>query len=163
MVHSSLLPAARKHGKPVERSLRFAPAVVARPAMLTLFVGKAATCYTLVDIGSEFAGTRGFQLDKLHATEPEVYHVLVEEDGHARCDCIGHEAHGHCKHGDAIQELAARGELPAPAAVKLHDGHCPGCSDFGSEFKGNERVGPCRVCKGDPKALKAAAAETAAA
>lgn len=35
-----------------------------------------------------------------------VYHVNIDEmTARATCDCMGHEAHGHCRHADALAAL----------------------------------------------------------
>jgi hypothetical protein len=45
--------------------------------------------------------------------QADAYDVCVEFDGH-QCDCPGHQAHGHCKHVDALKILIERGTLARP-------------------------------------------------
>ena len=62
-------------------------------------------------------GCRGFEVEKLDPfQEPtgEVYHVLIDtRDGYSSCDCLGGEAHGHCKHREALAALIKAEQLPA--------------------------------------------------
>jgi hypothetical protein len=68
-----------------------------------------STDYAVRRIPSDFGC--GFELVKLMAEEPAVYHVLLEQDGRS-CDCKGHLQHGHCKHADAVLKLVQLGKLP---------------------------------------------------
>jgi hypothetical protein len=121
---------ARKPRKPVERLLRLALPAEGRPAILALTMGHSITHYIISEVGSDLAiGERGFQLDKMNAECPDVYHVRVEADGHCSCCCRGYEAHQHCKHADAIAELLKRGELPTlPPPAPLT--HLPGYDEW---------------------------------
>lgn len=75
-------------------------------------VDRDTTLYLLRRTPTDFG--EGFELEKLDADLRlvETYHVLAE-NGMSRCDCRGHEQHGHCKHAAAIAALEARGQLPA--------------------------------------------------
>jgi hypothetical protein len=78
--------------------------------MIEIRLGRVTTIYRCrampTDFGSDY---RGFELQKLGGSlEPTgvVYHVLLDLcRGWHRCDCLGHEAHGHCKHSDALAAL----------------------------------------------------------
>src|SRR5919199_7017174 len=72
---------------------------------LTLRVGKQATDYDLLEIGSD--GGRGYELTKADRT---VYHVNI--DGLASCCCCkGFSRWGRCKHVDALAALVRTGRL----------------------------------------------------
>lgn len=66
-----------------------------------------ASCYVCQEIPA-YAG-RGFQLEKIGSEE--VYHVLAANGQDGRCDCIGHEAHGRCKHLDGLRALIGAGKI----------------------------------------------------
>jgi len=73
-------------------------------------LGRTATAYHCRAIPTDFGPEhRGFELHKLgpsHQPTGVVYHVLVDRArGWHRCDCLGHEAHGHCKHSAALEAL----------------------------------------------------------
>lgn len=73
---------------------------------IELTVGKEVTPYLIRRIATDF-GLAGFQLLKLDAAMRETsdqYHILLHGDL-SRCDCIGWEAHGNCKHLDAVLAL----------------------------------------------------------
>ncbi len=65
-----------------------------------------------IPAGGMGAGCRGFEVEKLGADllpTGTVYHVLLDpRDGYSSCDCLGGLHHGHCKHREALQALAAR-------------------------------------------------------
>jgi len=73
-------------------------------------VGRLVTAYRCQEIATDFGPEHvGFELHKLgpgHQPTGVVYHVLVDlARGWHRCDCLGHEAHGHCKHSAALKAL----------------------------------------------------------
>lgn len=70
--------------------------------------GKKATGYFLDAIPADFG--RGFRLEKDDDDGCEVYHVNINAI-HGHCDCLGNEAHGHCKHVDGIKALLKAGKL----------------------------------------------------
>jgi hypothetical protein len=98
--------------------------------LLAITVGKGRTSYLLERVPADF-GT-AFALTKLVMVEIEpgvfeqrpdyTYHVHFDATLGDSCDCRGFVAHRHCKHRDALAELARRGLLgaapaaPAPAA-----------------------------------------------
>jgi hypothetical protein len=68
------------------------------------------TYYHLERIDSDFG--RAFALRKFASCggDGQVYEVCVEGETD-RCCCLGHQAHGHCRHCNAVRELIGRGEL----------------------------------------------------
>jgi len=77
---------------------------------LEITVGRRSTIYRCRPIATDFGlGQLGYELHKLGAVSElleTVYHVLVDRTrGWHRCDCLGHEAHGHCKHSAALDAL----------------------------------------------------------
>src|ERR1700728_2991829 len=74
---------------------------------IEICLGRSATTYRCRAIPTDFGPEhRGFELHKLGPDQQPngvVYHVLVDlARGWNRCDCLGYEAHGHCKHGAAL-------------------------------------------------------------
>jgi hypothetical protein len=98
--------------------------------LLAITVGKARTAYLLKRVPADF-GT-AFALTKLALVEvdpgvyeqrPEcVYHVHFDATLGDSCDCKGFVAHRHCKHRDALAELARRGLLAAAPASSAAPG-----------------------------------------
>jgi hypothetical protein len=96
--------------------------------LVAITVGKARTAYLLERVPADFGAA--YSLTKLALVEvatgvfeqrPEyTYHVHFDAQLGDSCDCKGFVAHRHCKHRDALAELARRGLLagapPAPAA-----------------------------------------------
>jgi hypothetical protein len=77
---------------------------------LEITVRRRSTIYRCRPITTDFGpGQLGFELHKLDAVSKlleTVYHVLIDRTwGWHRCDCLGHEAHGHCKHNAALDTL----------------------------------------------------------
>ncbi len=107
MLHATLSPAPRKARKPASRRLTFIP-ITRGVGRLIIAAGKVLAGYWLHEIGSDIGG-RGFVLEKFAG---ETYHVHVTGPAAAMCDCRGHEAHGHCKHADAVLTLIRLGHLP---------------------------------------------------
>ena len=102
----------RPRPKP-ERRVRLAVALNAegKNGLLSITVGKAVASYHLSAIPSDW-GT-AFSVEKIGGTDGP-YHVCLT--GMARtCDCIGHLAHGHCKHADGIACLMQLGKLTVNA------------------------------------------------
>lgn len=100
----------RKARKPKTRSMRYDALV----GTLTLTVnGKPAGTYW-VDRLEAPAGCVAVRLTKFvafrKAGEPDSYEVLVGP-AERQCCCKGFSAHGHCKHGDSLAALVARGDL----------------------------------------------------
>ncbi len=88
-------------------------------------VGKARTAYLLKRVPADFGAA--YSLTKLALVEvdpgvfeqrpDDTYHVHFDATLGDSCDCKGFVAHRHCKHRDALAELARRGLLAgAPAA-----------------------------------------------
>lgn len=114
------MSASRKQAKPARRQ-RFAR-WLERPSnriggwgILEIQVGRQTTTYRVRRLATDF-GVGGFEIVKLAAGMVNtglVYHVLL--DGRkSKCDCIGCEQHGHCKHIEALQALlAAEKDQPA--------------------------------------------------
>ena len=76
---------------------------------------RSAENYTIEEFpcSGDFYG-RGFRLRK--ESDQAVYDVFVPHRGvdELRCDCLGFERHGHCKHTQAMQEIVAQDVLPDP-------------------------------------------------
>src|SRR5579872_5065896 len=102
--------------------------------LLAITVGKGCTAYLLKRVPADFGAA--FALTKLVMVEVDpgvfeqrpdyTYHVHFDATLGDSCDCKGFVAHRHCKHRDALAELARRGLLagapaaPAPAAPGPH-------------------------------------------
>ena len=122
------VPSPRPRVKPA-RSVQLLrrPDPIGLPAVT---VGKDRTAYLLERVPADFGAA--FALAKLvmveiepgvHEQRPDyTYHVHFDATPGDSCDCRGFVAHRHCKHRDALAELARRGPLaaapaaPAPAA-----------------------------------------------
>lgn len=77
--------------------------------VLTLTTDRSADTYAVVESVSDWTG-RAFILAKYEGEE--VYSVFCTAGADpSRCDCIGHEHHGHCKHVAALERLIAEGCL----------------------------------------------------
>src|SRR5262245_53293982 len=93
----------RKPRTPLPRTIR----VVEQPtpdsdgwAAVEITIGKQADTYLLRIIPTDFGdGAVGLELEKLDSdlATVEAYRVLLA-GAESRCDCLGHTAHGHCKH-----------------------------------------------------------------
>jgi len=105
------VPSARRPGAP--RSVRWlhrSPDDSDGWGIIEIRLGRTATTYHCRPIPTDFGPEhRGFELHKLgpsHQPTGVVYHVLVDRArGWHHCDCLGHEAHGHCKHSAALEAL----------------------------------------------------------
>jgi hypothetical protein len=80
-------------------------------------LGRTTTFYRCRPVPTDFGREyHGFELHKLGGDlelTGVVYHVLVDLcKGWHRCDCLGHEAHGHCKHSAAIAALCRSAARP---------------------------------------------------
>lgn len=53
---------------------------------------------------------RAFRLYKTGGA-PEVYDVLLDDEGRDHCDCKGFLSHGKCKHRDSLRVLVQAGRL----------------------------------------------------
>ena len=101
---------------PLQRKPRSKPArrirVILAPTATTagivqITVGKNAGDYMMEHIPADF-GT-AFRLTKILG-EHDAYHVNL--NGRlSLCDCMGHEAHGHCKHVDGLNALRNAGRI----------------------------------------------------
>src|SRR5437868_3453348 len=101
--------------------------------LVAITVGRKRTCYLLervaADFGAAFALTKLVMVEiepGVHEQRPDyTYHVHFDAALGDSCDCRGFVAHRHCKHRDALAELARRGLLaaapaaPAPAAPQF--------------------------------------------
>jgi hypothetical protein len=79
-------------------------------SLIEITVGRLATSYRCREIATDFGpGHHGYELHKLdafRAPSGDVYHVLLHtQEGWHRCDCLGCEHHGHCKHCAALVVL----------------------------------------------------------
>lgn len=93
----------RKPRKPVARSIR-----VIEPGRVVITVGKLSNEYAVAEFICGVEG-RGFRCERFGA---EHYNVLLAKNGQDdRCDCMGFEAHGHCKHQAGLKALLQRGLL----------------------------------------------------
>jgi hypothetical protein len=108
--------------------------LVSRPdpvGLLAITVGKGRTSYLLERVPADFGAAYALTKLALVEVEPGVfeqrpdytYHVHFDATLGDSCDCKGFVAHRHCKHRDALAELARRGLIgaapaaPAPAAA----------------------------------------------
>jgi hypothetical protein len=88
---------------------------VDEPAFLTLHVGGKETDYLIRPIPSNFG--EAFELTKLEPTDDgpaelgDVYHVLIESEFNASCECKGFLRWSHCKHLDSLKALRERGVI----------------------------------------------------
>jgi hypothetical protein len=81
---------------------------------IEIFAGRNSNTYLCRELPTDFGpGNHAYELVKLDAAQRHTltaYHVLVT--GHARndrCDCLGHERYGHCKHSAALAALCQAG------------------------------------------------------
>jgi hypothetical protein len=81
------------------------------PGQVTITVGQVTSDYTLERIESSLGDS--FRLTKcwnVPSGQEPAYEVLIAVDRHS-CDCLGHLAHGQCKHVEALQALKNAGRL----------------------------------------------------
>jgi len=83
--------------------------------------GRKTATYTIAEIGHCDAGFSAYRLLEQGRPADECYDVEIGPCGYRRCDCRGHEAHGHCKHAETVRALITRGALPDPAPVADDD------------------------------------------
>jgi CHAD domain-containing protein len=68
------------------------------------------TYYHLDPLPSDFG--RAFRLQKFASCGGDGRHYDVcLQDGADRCCCLGHEAHGRCRHVSSLRDLVGRAEL----------------------------------------------------
>ncbi len=114
---TSAPPRVKASSKPVSRAYRFlyrhpGEALKAAVRLVLTFKNRSEIYrYWLQRIDADFG--IGFELEKIEpdgATGP-VYHVNVEGEQDGRCDCLGAERWGRCKHLDLCHALIAREKL----------------------------------------------------
>jgi hypothetical protein len=100
---------SRQSRKPVTRTIR-----VLAPGQILIRVGKVEREYTVAEFPCGIEG-RGFRCERFGA---QAYDVLLAKNGQDdRCDCLGFEAHGNCKHRDGLKTLLERGLLDETPAL----------------------------------------------
>ena len=112
MNSTTATPAPRQPRKPRPKPARSIRLMV-RPSpetfgVVRLTVGKESHDYLLTELAADFG--RGFRLEKVCFDAPPPYHVNVDGDRRT-CECEGHMRWGHCKHGDGLAALIAKGLL----------------------------------------------------
>jgi hypothetical protein len=97
--------------KPVVRTVRIAcgPSPDNPYFVVVITVGKKFDDYCVKPIASDFGAA--YHVEKMFNPDDTVYHVNLSDDGAMTCDCRGHLAHGHCKHGEALLALRQAGKL----------------------------------------------------
>lgn len=74
--------------------------------------GTGTDHYFVAPMPSDFGSA--FLVEKIHRETMKVektYHVCIDPaEGH-RCDCLGHESHGHCRHVESLSALASAGRM----------------------------------------------------
>lgn len=77
--------------------------------VMTLAKGRSIDDYKISPIHTDWDGV-AYRLDK--SDNKSHYNLFCARNGQDNlCDCNGFEAHGHCKHMDAMLELLNRGLL----------------------------------------------------
>jgi hypothetical protein len=79
-------------------------------------VGGEHFTYSLFPIPSDFGTAFRLVKEEMVPFDPGVwelkatarYHVCLD-GAETRCDCIGHEKHGHCKHASGLRKLRELG------------------------------------------------------
>lgn len=130
---------AKRQPKPTE--------VLLSPTGTEVYIGKGRTqqIYDLAEFPCGLPG-RAFQLVKIDGPEAGVrYNVFVSLDTNAephRCDCLGFEHAGVCRHIDSLLALERDGQLVDPKAMTAYYlNPTPAAHD-------NDACGQC--CEADP-------------
>jgi hypothetical protein len=106
---------------PVTRNPRPKPARTVRwadvPAGgIVVRVGPVEDRYAVTEFDSPLG--RAFHVQKLGPRGGAEYDVLLADDGH-RCDCLGFEHTGSCRHVEALTALLAGRDRRQPPAAAL--------------------------------------------
>ena len=96
-----------KTANKTNRSIKLICRTVSGGLGIAITVGRKTDCYWAWEIPA-YAG-RAFRVEKENSQD--VYNVLVENAQDGVCDCLGHEAHGHCKHVSGLRALLAAGKI----------------------------------------------------
>jgi hypothetical protein len=101
----------RKPLKPVQRTIRLSLSPFeGNPGVVEIKIGRKEDSYFIIPRPSDFG--RAWRLEKFSGEWAESYDVAIDpETGEHWCNCLGHEAHGHCKHSSGLLKLVQLGKL----------------------------------------------------